>query len=75
MLWLFWVIAALVAIFVSSNVRYAVRRYWANNERAVFTLYLGFLILFGGLVMHLTTHVLAFTQDARQSDLVNIGNN
>lgn len=74
MLWIFWAVAALVIVFISQNVRYALRQYWANHERAVFTMYLGFLLLFGYLVMHLTTHVLDFSQEARQTDLVNIGN-
>jgi len=60
----------LVAIFVSHNVRYAIKQYWANRQRAVFTIYVLFLVIFTYLVIHLTTHVLSFTQDVQQMDLL-----
>jgi len=72
MLWIFWAVAALVAMVVSQNVRYALKQYWANHQRAVFTVYVVFLILFVYLVLHLTTHVLTFTQEARQADLLSL---
>jgi hypothetical protein len=72
MVWIFWVVVALVALFVSQNVRYALKQYWANHQRAVFTVYVVFLILFVYLVLHLTTHVLTFTQEARQTDLLTL---
>ena len=71
MLWTYWLVAALVALFISRNVRYALYHYWANRQRAVFTLYVVFLIIFGYLVMHLTFHVLDFTQQAKQMDILN----
>ena len=70
MLWLFWVVAALVAVFISRNVRYAIYKYWACRQRAVFTLYLIFLLIFGLLVMNLTAKVLDFTQQAKQMDVL-----
>ena len=72
MLWTYWLVAALVALFISRNVRYALYQYWANRQRAVFTLYVVFLIIFGYLVMHLTFHVLDFTQQAKQMDILNV---
>ena len=74
MLWIFWVVAALVALFISQNARYALKQYWSNNQRAVFTIYVLFLILFAYLVMHLTTHVLTFSQDVHQMDILNVTN-
>ena len=70
MLWIFWVVAALVVVFISRNVRYALYMYWANRQRAVFTIYMIFLLLFGSLVMTLTTKVLDFTQQAKQLDVL-----
>lgn len=72
MLWIFCAVAVLVAVFVSQNVRYALKQYWANHQRAVFTVYIVFLMLFVYLVLHLTTHVLMFTQQARQTDLLSL---
>jgi hypothetical protein len=64
----FWVITALTAIFMSKNARYALRQYWSGGRRAIFTLYMVFLLAFGALVTKLAAQTLTFVEVSRAQD-------
>lgn len=65
MLILFWVIVALVGVLLFRNTRYAMRQYLASRNRALFTIYMIFLLGLGSLLMHITARLMDFVQTAR----------
>ena len=62
----FWIVVALVGLLLIPNARYAFRQYWANRNRALFTIYMAFLIALGYLVVMLCTRFLAFAQTSQE---------
>jgi hypothetical protein len=66
MLVTFWVIVAMVGFLWFPNTRYAIRQYWANRNRALFTFYMILLVILGYLLVTLTTHLIAFSQASQE---------
>jgi hypothetical protein len=63
----FWIIVSLTAVLLSRNARYAVREYLANRRFLIFTLYMGFLAVFGGLVVHVASRVINLIQAGQET--------
>jgi ABC-type lipoprotein release transport system permease subunit len=66
----FWVIMALLAALLSRNARYAVRRYLADRNRLVLSLYLIFLFALGTMVIHITIRVMNLVQTANETEVL-----
>ena len=67
MLYLFWVIAFLLAALFFTDVRYGIRGYLSHRDWPVLTVYLGFLLVLGFLVIHLTLRLIGFIQLAQET--------
>ena len=55
MLWIFGIIALLVAVLLVPNALYAFRRFLSNRNLVWFSVYMSFLILLGYLMIHITS--------------------
>jgi hypothetical protein len=73
MLKLFWVIVFLVGVLWYKNTRYAIKQYFANRSYTLFTVYMGFLIGLGYLVILLTNRTMLLVQASQ--DVLNVSQN
>ncbi len=66
MLWIFGIVVVLVALLVVPNALYAFRQFLANRDLLWVTVYFGFLLLLGYLLLHMTTRTVELVQTAKE---------
>lgn len=68
MIWIAGLIFVLVALVISSNVRYAVREYLGSSRRVMFSIYLVVLLAFGVITIRTTLRLLDLFEEAKLND-------
>ena len=66
MLWAFGIIILLVGILLVPNALYAFRQFLSNRNLVWLIVYMGFLILLGYLLVHITTRTVDLVQRAKE---------